>query len=631
MSIPTVVVPSFVFKKVPDAIEESLYVHEKFPLIIDTSEQASRFLKYQTGTFVIMDDPANFTVHNVKRAYLGALRYGRTFTIKTKSIAELMEWFIANSFSEKFLSREAVYSEDIWHSLLDANENDPPASECSISQDFVFIICCVNDEPIPEIMQNSMWVFKVEDKAEVTSSAPAATDSDDPMSQVAALYRANEVIRNSPQMVEAGFDGDMDVILEWRDKGYSLDSVDGRKHTTLSEAACQGHLEIVEFLIEEGCDPNGVNDVGRSALWRAAFGGHIKVVEYLLNAGADPTLRDKTSHEMAYDVAQVDAVRELLGGWDIRVTQQLMEERRKAMIIKMEANIKTAAEREQYAKVKIRQELIAKTEAGDTEGVKEMLLLLAEEAEKTHTKPRATAEVRNELGQSLLSIATQRDDVEMATMLLTYWKECEKDEYSDFIPSNFDQGKELTTKELTFRTNPNSRDLKGWTCVCVGVFHNAKRVLPLLLDHGGDPNIRSSYHKNAFDIAKDELDAAKNLVKDNSEIRAVLEEWELKNATKKGIFGNPSGIAIDRSGAECGCMGEGGGDVMEQVMESLTAHIDEDKPGGKKSKNPKQKIGKATSGAGVTCNTSTPAAAVKSANNNVSSTKTSAVKKAKGK
>ena len=301
----------------------------------------------------------------------------------------------------------------------------------------------------------------------------------------------------------------------------------------------------------------------------------------------------------AYDVAQVDEVRDLIGGWDLKVTERLMEERRKAMILKMEANIKTAAERELYAKVKIRQELVAKAVAGDTEGIKDMLLLLAEEAEKTKTRPRATAEVRNELGQSLLSIATQRDDVEMATMLLTHWKECEKDEYSEFVPSNFEQGKELTIQEVTFRTNPNSRDLKGWTCVCVGVFHKAKKVLPLLLDHGGDPNIRSSYHKNAFDIAKDELDAAKNIVKDNSEIRSVLEEWELKNNAKKGIFGNPNGISIDR-----GADGNAEGDVMDQAMENMTAHIDEEKPGGKKSKNPKKKVGKATTGAGISSSSS---------------------------
>jgi hypothetical protein len=35
----------YVLRRLPDAIEECLYVHEKFPLIIDPTEQAGRFLK----------------------------------------------------------------------------------------------------------------------------------------------------------------------------------------------------------------------------------------------------------------------------------------------------------------------------------------------------------------------------------------------------------------------------------------------------------------------------------------------------------------------------------------------------------------------------------------------------------
>ena len=34
-------------KQLPDAIEESIFVDERFPVIIDQTEQAGRFLKYQ--------------------------------------------------------------------------------------------------------------------------------------------------------------------------------------------------------------------------------------------------------------------------------------------------------------------------------------------------------------------------------------------------------------------------------------------------------------------------------------------------------------------------------------------------------------------------------------------------------
>ncbi len=68
---------------------------------------------------------------------------------------------------------------------------------------------------------------------------------------------------------------------------------------------------------------------------------------------------------------------------------------------------------------------------------------------------------------------------------------------------------------------------------CNAVFHESKNVLKLLLSHGGDPNIRSSYNKNAWDLAKDELDAANNIVRSKAEIRSVLVE---NDTTKLQIY-----------------------------------------------------------------------------------------------
>ena len=73
--------------------------------------------------------------------------------------------------------------------------------------------------------------------------------------------------RNSTQLVEAAFDGDLDEMKSWIDKGYHIESTDGRKHTALSEAACQGHMHIVTYLLDAGADPNSLNDTGRSPLW----------------------------------------------------------------------------------------------------------------------------------------------------------------------------------------------------------------------------------------------------------------------------------------------------------------------------------------------------------------------------
>lgn len=118
--------------------------------------------------------------------------------------------------------------------------------------------------------------------------------------------------RNSTQLVEAAFDGDLECVMESIQKGYHLESCDGRKHTALSEAASQGNLHVIKFLLESGADPNALSDTNRSPLWRASFNGHIEAVKMLLEAGASPEFRDKVSMESAFDVARSDEIREYL-------------------------------------------------------------------------------------------------------------------------------------------------------------------------------------------------------------------------------------------------------------------------------------------------------------------------------
>jgi len=215
------------------------------------------------------------------------------------------------------------------------------------------------------------------------------------------------------------------------------------------------------------------------------------------------------------------------------------------MMANLESRIKTSAERELVARNLIRKELVEKAENGDIDGIKAMLTMIGDEAIKTNQRPRASVEVRNDLGQSLLSIATQQNNVELAHFLLTYWKTVNEDRV-DFIASV--DGKEdpndLSVEAKVFKANPNSRDLKGWTCVCIAIFHNATKVLPLLLEHGGDPNIKSSYNKNAWDLAKDELDAAEKVVKSHAEIRQILIDYDRSSSSSgngtsgNAVFGN---------------------------------------------------------------------------------------------
>ena len=299
-----------VFKKLPDAIEEAIYVHEKFPLVIDVTEQASRFFKYQTGSFIRLDDPVHNTKQALNRSLVSALQHGRKMTIKCQTLENLKieTLFQDKLFPKEVLDRSKFFLSEIWQSIL--QPVDPSPDEITISSSFAFILC-TSTEYIPVELYDIMHVIKVVDKSD-TDKKTTEGEEQDPMDAIAQLYGAKEIIRNSIPLVEAAFDGDIDEIKNLIDKGYHLESVDGRKHTALSEASCQGHMHVIQYLLEHGADPNSLSDTGRSSLWRASFNGHVEVVKILLEAGANPEYRDKVSLESAYDVAQVDEIRTIL-------------------------------------------------------------------------------------------------------------------------------------------------------------------------------------------------------------------------------------------------------------------------------------------------------------------------------
>ncbi|RHY16904.1 hypothetical protein DYB25_000269 [Aphanomyces astaci] len=210
-----------------------------------------------------------------------------------------------------------------------------------------------------------------------------------------------QVIRNSGEVVEAGFDGDVAAMTALLTKGFHVESEDGHRHTALSEATCQGHVEMLQCLLS-----------------------------------------------------------------------LLMEK-------KLQERLTSHVEREHVAKLRIRDDLVAlasstaSTAAGE---LKDMLLGLAADAVVNADKPRGrSANSRDERGCTLLALAAQHDNADVATLLLTHWKAPHaKDTYID-----------------VFRAQVNARDMKGWTLVAIAVFHKAKRTTRLLLQHGANPRLKN--------------------------------------------------------------------------------------------------------------------------------------------
>lgn len=191
---------SVLLKNLPEAIEETIFLHEKWALIIDPSEQAARFLKYQSGSYINYDD-SSYTIsassskkrlEALKLALVASMKQGRTMTLKFDSFKGLdaSSVFSEKMFPQSIISRRAFLASEDWKKLQDPSDKD----ELEISSEFVFIIVVTSAEEIPTELLSCMHIIKVVEA--VSSKEIDGTGSGDSnLDQVALLYGANEIVR----------------------------------------------------------------------------------------------------------------------------------------------------------------------------------------------------------------------------------------------------------------------------------------------------------------------------------------------------------------------------------------------------------------------------------------------------
>lgn len=271
-------------KGLQDAIDTACFQFEKWPLVMDDKDgNAERFLKY-SGRVLSTLSATDVDPENLRRVFLECLKSGSTMTISFgDNVPDLSVLEDKECFPSCLASRSCCFDESIWSKLLRPGV-DPPLEKFRFEiKGTMTIVLVTRSHDVPSNFMENRFTL-----VDIGTSVMDGEKED----VVASLFGVplREKKRNSTEMAEAAFDGDIDEVIRLLNEGFHIDSCDEDGHSCLSEAAAKGHRELVTCLLERGADPNyeDENSDGKSALFRAAFNGHLETCRALLEAGADP-------------------------------------------------------------------------------------------------------------------------------------------------------------------------------------------------------------------------------------------------------------------------------------------------------------------------------------------------------
>ena len=481
-------------RQLDECLGEVTYVDENVAYVIDPDGVALRFLRYGGGACLDRLNQADMHPERLRKACLASYRRGLPFTLSLGAAQSVDTLWDPASFPKACFDRTKAFAYETWSALLRPDQGEETPEEFTPNSDFRIVLVTTSTEDPPDSLRSLVSV--------VTVSAKPSRKGRDP---VAEAFGVAEVVRNSKALVEAAFDGDVETVQQQLEQGYSVESVDGKKQTALSEAALQGHDDIVTILLTAGADPSAQCKKGRTPLYRAAFHSRLSTMLLLLEAGADPQIAD-TSGQWPANVCEgghADAAKELLETFPRERTLELVAARLAAIEATKRERITTAAERELAARDSIRRELLELANAGDAVALNARLLKICSDADDIYPRerPRATAEVRDARGHTLLAVAAWKGRTEVVELLTTTFGTLEFAGGPEPGPYDDDPDK---TKRLAFRVNVNTRNSAGWTPIQLAAFHGHIAVVKLLIAAEADPSIANRFGMNAFALAQDD-------------------------------------------------------------------------------------------------------------------------------
>lgn len=495
------------FFELLEEIRECPYTTERYPLLLDPSGRAARFLRYR-GRLLQAVVPGDLEPERLRRGLTQCLHHGACLVLDFHDLPnyDLDALFAAQSFPREVLDPRRLFDPAVYGPCLRQDDCFPPRvaateelgwasaaplcypsaaviperpvhalpaevaiglnEDFELQESFRLVVVC-SSKKVPHFLRGRLAPLAVD------GAAPGARHAGRSVSGIAQKDCCAKLDRPAVDMalLAAAYDGHLAEVHRLLNLRADARATDGRGNDALSEAAVKGHLEVVEVLLAHqaplGTNPNSTNSDGRSCLHRAAFHGHVATVQLLLRHGADPRLRTHTTGERAFDVSLDQETLCTLEAWDIAETDRLCLARREAQEAEEERMAVDAEDRRQLELRRKTQHLFGLVEQGEVDVLETELLGLP--------RGREVNSLRDTRGNAALHIAAERNRLECAEVLV-----------------------EVGGARVDVREG------KGWTPLAIAAFRGFKRMCAFLLAKGADPHIPNAYRRCAHDLAKDE-------------------------------------------------------------------------------------------------------------------------------
>jgi bla regulator protein blaR1 len=121
----------------------------------------------------------------------------------------------------------------------------------------------------------------------IAATAAATVAGDAPASENPRVIASRNWSAVGEKLAEAGEAGRKDIIEEFLNAGFDVNTVAEGDGTALIGASKGGHTELVRWLIERGADVSLASKGDGNPLINAARNGHIDIIRILLDAGAN--------------------------------------------------------------------------------------------------------------------------------------------------------------------------------------------------------------------------------------------------------------------------------------------------------------------------------------------------------